>query len=651
MNKRIAAPHSKLFISRYRAVFYQVVVVVLSLLLLLKSLPIVLGSDLSHNNKQGKEELNVGACLSNTDRPLGELSEQKGGTRAPPSSFTAEFFNTHSLFLSLLALVVGALSSFMLYSLKLSLETVLIRILFFQLSLSDKDEEFMWFNSWFSYHPYTLSGSSQIKPYKQSLKINGAVSLIHRSTSDRNDDSCSLQNLNETLKNFEKKVNFVPSYGYHVIYVNSQPYVIYLQMTVQNTVNEVREKEFITIWKPRYSWMNMWIRFLYPCVDNVTNSHHVNDMLLRAGFKKEFLTWNNLASIESQPKESSESFHNENASNHHKNHLLEDKKHLEPSHSTTAFSMFTELLRDCFYVHTLLTREKTKIFTAYYQSWALATIKEKREVNTVILDEGVFEELHSDICEFLNGRQWYKERGIPYRRGYLLYGEPGSGKTSTIMAIAACLNLDICVLNLGAKNLTDDYLVSLFTNAPANCMIVLEDIDSAFPKVDKEKSENSNFSDSSRTTFSCLLNCLDGITSQESRIVFMTTNYKEKLPPSLIRNGRVDRRIYYGHATKYQCKKLARNFFPNEFTEEKGELLWNQLKNHTFCMSQLQAFFLRCRKSFSQVLEASKDFESFLENSPKSSKVAPLNKNNASTVSSTESSPRIETKEAKVDED
>ena len=43
----------------------------------------------------------------------------------------------------------------------------------------------------------------------------------------------------------------------------------------------------------------------------------------------------------------------------------------------------------------------------------------------------------------------YVERGIPYRRGYLLHGPPGSGKTSFITALAGELGFDICVLNLG----------------------------------------------------------------------------------------------------------------------------------------------------------------------------------------------------------
>lgn len=41
-----------------------------------------------------------------------------------------------------------------------------------------------------------------------------------------------------------------------------------------------------------------------------------------------------------------------------------------------------------------------------------------------------------DVEHFLSQPRWYIDRGIPYRRGYLLYGPPGSGKTSAIMAIA-----------------------------------------------------------------------------------------------------------------------------------------------------------------------------------------------------------------------
>ncbi len=62
--------------------------------------------------------------------------------------------------------------------------------------------------------------------------------------------------------------------------------------------------------------------------------------------------------------------------------------------------------------------------------------RRKRPLNSVILDQGIMENLINDVDNFLSGSNWYIDRGIPYRRGYLLYGPPGSGKTSAIMALA-----------------------------------------------------------------------------------------------------------------------------------------------------------------------------------------------------------------------
>lgn len=70
--------------------------------------------------------------------------------------------------------------------------------------------------------------------------------------------------------------------------------------------------------------------------------------------------------------------------------------------------------------------------------------------------------------------------GIPYRRGYLLHGPPGSGKSSFIQALAGSLEYNICVLNLSERGLTDDKLNHLLANAPERTIILLEDIDAAF---------------------------------------------------------------------------------------------------------------------------------------------------------------------------
>lgn len=60
-------------------------------------------------------------------------------------------------------------------------------------------------------------------------------------------------------------------------------------------------------------------------------------------------------------------------------------------------------------------------------------------------------------------REWCIERGIPWRKGYLLEGVPGSGKTSLIHAIASHLDLDIYIVSLATAGLTDGILNKCLT--------------------------------------------------------------------------------------------------------------------------------------------------------------------------------------------
>jgi len=76
--------------------------------------------------------------------------------------------------------------------------------------------------------------------------------------------------------------------------------------------------------------------------------------------------------------------------------------------------------------------------------------------------------------------KWYLDNGIPYRRGYLLHGPPGTGKTSFIQAIAGKMKLNICYLNLSSGNLDDDGLNRALNDAPGHSIILLEDIDAIF---------------------------------------------------------------------------------------------------------------------------------------------------------------------------
>ena len=68
--------------------------------------------------------------------------------------------------------------------------------------------------------------------------------------------------------------------------------------------------------------------------------------------------------------------------------------------------------------------------------------------------------LLEDCREFLATEKWYVERGIPYRRGYLLHGIKGTGKSSLVVAIASELGLPIYMMHLSYE-MTDETLVRL----------------------------------------------------------------------------------------------------------------------------------------------------------------------------------------------
>lgn len=126
-------------------------------------------------------------------------------------------------------------------------------------------------------------------------------------------------------------------------------------------------------------------------------------------------------------------------------------------------------------------------------SWAKISERPCRPLNTVVLDEGKKMEVLKDINEYLSPAtaRWYANRGIPYRRGYLLYGPPGTGKTSLTFALAGVFGLDIHVISLLDPTLTEEELGTLFTSLPGRCIVLLEDIDTA-GLVKRESESSSN---------------------------------------------------------------------------------------------------------------------------------------------------------------
>ncbi|KAF9565862.1 P-loop containing nucleoside triphosphate hydrolase protein [Agrocybe pediades] len=223
-----------------------------------------------------------------------------------------------------------------------------------------------------------------------------------------------------------------------------------------------------------------------------------------------------------------------------------------------------------------------------HNNWRLIASRPKRPLNSIFLDPGIKNLLVDDARDFLDSKAWYAARGIPFRRGYLLYGAPGSGKTSIIHSLAGELELDVYIISLSRSLLDDTALADLISDLPEKCIALMEDIDAAFDQnlnrgdLDKEnESNNAKNGDTnkktqmaaptSKVTLSGLLNALDGVGAQEGRILFATTNRYTSLDPALTRPGRMDIHVHFRLASKYQARELYRCFYHPESEAKERE--------------------------------------------------------------------------------
>ncbi|KAK1869557.1 hypothetical protein I4F81_012031 [Pyropia yezoensis] len=185
--------------------------------------------------------------------------------------------------------------------------------------------------------------------------------------------------------------------------------------------------------------------------------------------------------------------------------------------------------------------------------------KHGRLLSSVILPDGMAEAVLDDVRSFLSSsaKAWYRRHGLPYRRSYLFHGTPGSGKTSTIRAIASTFGLQACFLSVTNAKFNNQVLADAVNSLPSRALLVIEDVDALF------SADRLATGAAGSMTFSGLLNCLDGLTAAESVLVAMTTNKDVcELDPALVRGGRVDRRWAFSAPDKAQLVRLFSSYYP-----------------------------------------------------------------------------------------
>ena len=229
-----------------------------------------------------------------------------------------------------------------------------------------------------------------------------------------------------------------------------------------------------------------------------------------------------------------------------------------------------------------VSRER-RLFTnnrngSYESGWVSVPFRHPSTFETLVLEPELKRQIKDDLTAFSNGKEFYHRVGRAWKRGYLLHGPPGSGKSSLIAAMANYLCYDVYDLEL-TKVSDNSELRALLIQTTNRSIIVIEDIDCsvdltadrmmkkstmAKSKTTKSKTMPLNCSgdENGRVTLSGLLNFTDGLWSccGEERIIVFTTNHRDNVDPALVRCGRMDMHVSLGTCGMHAFKDLVRNY-------------------------------------------------------------------------------------------
>lgn len=202
-------------------------------------------------------------------------------------------------------------------------------------------------------------------------------------------------------------------------------------------------------------------------------------------------------------------------------------------------------------IYTISASERNK------DDWqGVRKVAQSRSFDTLYFDEDIEQVIKTHIDTWRKNEDIYKARGITFKTGILLYGSPGTGKSSIAAAIADYLDCNIILIDSATFKDLNVNEVSASIKADRDMYVVLlDDIDVILTSRTDDKATTED-----KAAISKLLGFLDSSSSPDNVVFVATTNHFELFDEAIRRAGRFDKIIKVDNISEATASKMCRGF-------------------------------------------------------------------------------------------
>jgi mitochondrial chaperone BCS1 len=235
-----------------------------------------------------------------------------------------------------------------------------------------------------------------------------------------------------------------------------------------------------------------------------------------------------------------------------------------------------------------------EIYVPDKHSWKSVCNLPQRSIDTVIINEKLKTSIIHNLDHMYENGEWYKKRGLPHKKTFVLHGVPGTGKTSIISALARKYNKNVCLINL--SDTFNDELECLMRTVPPKSFVVFEDFDTAGAVGDRKQKKQNDDNEYMSLDLTTILNVLDGIVRLDGICVFMTTNFLDNIDDAVLRKGRVDHIYEIKPFQNEEVRSYINLMYPDEVVPD---LTFGQING-----CDIQSLYMEYKEDFNGFISA-----------------------------------------------